>query len=44
MRDTQREADTQAEREAGSPAGNSMWDSNPDLQDHSQGQRQALNH
>ena len=40
MRDPQREAETQAEGEAGSP----MWDSIPGPQDHDQSQRQTLNH
>ena len=40
MRDPQREAEMQAEGEAGSP----MWDSIPGPQDHALGGRQALNH
>ena len=40
MRDTQRDVETQAEGEAGSP----MWDSNPGLWGHDLSHRQMLNH
>ena len=39
----EREAETQAEGEAGSMQGSPTWDSIPDLQDRALGQRQALN-
>ena len=39
----EREAETQAEGEAGSITGSPMWDSIPGLQDRALGQRQAPN-
>ena len=44
MRDTERKAETQAEREARSPAGSPMWDLIPGPRDHYLSQRQMLNH
>ena len=41
-REREREAETQAEGEAGSMQ-SPMWDSIPGLQNHTPGQRQALN-
>ena len=44
MRDTEREAETQTEREAGSMQGARCgWDLTPGPQDHALGQRQVLN-
>ena len=43
MRDTHREAETQAEGEAGSRQGAPMQDWIPELQDHDLGGRQVLN-
>ena len=44
MRDTQREAETQAEEEAGFLWGSPMWDSIPGPQDDDLSQNQTLNH
>ena len=44
MRYTQREAETQAQGEAGSLQGSLMWVSILGLQDHALGRRQVLNH
>ena len=44
VRDTQREAETQAEGEAGSMQGAGCRTPIPGLQDHTQSQRQTLNH
>ena len=53
MRDTQREAETQREKQtvpqwravvARPHAGSPTWDPNPRIWDHALGQRQALNH
>ena len=43
MKDTQKEAETQAEGEAGSLQGTPMWDLIPGLRDHALSQRQTLN-
>ena len=42
-RERERDAETQAEREAGSMHWETMWDSIPGLQDRALGQRQAPN-
>ena len=44
MKDTEREAEIQAEGEAGPPTGCPMWDSIPRLQYHAGSQRQTPNH
>ena len=44
MRDTEKEAETQEEGEAGSPQGSLMQDSVPGSQDHDLSQKQMLNH
>ena len=44
MKDTQREAGTDAEGEGGLPIGSLMQDSSPEPQDHDLSQRQTLYH
>ena len=43
-KDTDREAETQAEGETGSLQGSPMWDLIPGVQDHDLSRRQTLNH